>query len=51
MTSEKQRLVVLLEPELFEKLKSIAKEQNRTAGNLGATIVKEYLKSYENKIE
>lgn len=47
MSIEKKRLVVLLEPEQFEKLKAIADEQNRTAGNLGATIVKEYLKNYK----
>lgn len=49
MSKEKQRLVVLLETELFEKLKEIAEEQNRTPGNLGTTIVKEYLKNYDNK--
>ncbi len=47
MSKEKQRLVVLLEQELFEILKQIAEEQNRTAGNLGATIVKEYLKKHK----
>ena len=49
MSKEKQRLVILLENELFEKLKLIAEDQNRTPGNLGTTIVKEYLKNYDNK--
>ncbi len=43
----KQRLVVLLDAEEFEKFKKIAEEQNRTAGNLGATIVKDFLKNYK----
>lgn len=41
----KKRFVLLIEPEIYEKLKDLAKEQNRTAGNLGTTIIKEYVKN------
>ena len=41
--SPKQRLVVLLEEELFEEFKKIAIAENRTVGNLGATVIKEFL--------
>lgn len=49
MSNEKRRLVILLEQDLFDKLKQIAEEQNRTPGNLGTTVVKEYLKNYSVK--
>ena len=39
----KQRLVVLLEENLFEEFKKIAIAENRTVGNLGATVIKEFL--------
>jgi hypothetical protein len=44
----KQRLVVLLDTDEFEKFKKIANEQNRTAGNLGATVIKDFLKNYKD---
>ena len=43
----KQRLVVLLDEDEFEKLKSIAEEQHRPTGNLGAAIIKDFLKNYK----
>lgn len=41
---EKKRFVLLVEPEIFEKFKSLAKEQNRTAGNLGTKLINDYVK-------
>lgn len=43
--SEKHRFVLLIEPEIFEEFKNLAEEQNRTAGNLGVTLIKEYVKN------
>lgn len=40
----KKRFVLLIEPEIFEKFKSLAKEQNRTAGNLGTKLINDYVK-------
>jgi len=42
--AEKKRFVLLIEPEIFEKFKVLAEEQNRTAGNLGTKLVKDYVK-------
>lgn len=45
----KKRFVLLIEEDIFEDFKSLAKEQNRTAGNLGATLIKEYVKNNKSK--
>lgn len=45
---EKRRFVLLIEPEIFEEFKKLAQEQNRTAGNLGTMVIKEYVK--KNKL-
>lgn len=42
--SDKKRFVLLIEEDIYQKFKKLAAEQNRTAGNLGATLVKEYVK-------
>ena len=44
MTKEKKRFVLLVDTEIFEKFKQLAKEQNRTAGNLGTKLVNDYVK-------
>ena len=44
MKEEKKRFVLLVENEIFEKFKQLAKEQNRTAGNLGTKLVNDYVK-------
>ncbi len=44
VTKNKKRFVLLIEEDVFEKFKKLAEEQNRTAGNLGATLVKDYVK-------
>lgn len=41
---EKKRFVLLVDPEIFEKFKLLAKEQNRTAGNLGTKLINDYVK-------
>ncbi len=46
MSTTKKRFVLLIEPEVFEKFKKLAEEQNRTAGNLGATLIKDYVKKH-----
>ena len=49
MGTVKQRLIVLLDDDEFEMLKKMAIEQNRTTGNLGATVIKEFLKKQKQK--
>lgn len=44
MTEEKKRLTLLVDNEIFEKFRKLAKEQNRTAGNLGTKLVNDYVK-------
>jgi len=46
--NEKHRFVLLVEPDIFDDFKKLAQEQNRTAGNLGTMLIKEYVKN--NKI-
>lgn len=49
MTEEKKRFVLLVDNNIFEKFKKLAKEQNRTAGNLGTKLVNDYVKeNYKN---
>lgn len=44
MAEEKKRLTLLIDPDIFEKFKKLAVEQNRTAGNLGTKIVNDFVK-------
>ena len=44
MSEEKKRLTLLINPDIFEKFKKLAIEQNRTAGNLGTKLVNDYVK-------
>ena len=44
----KHRFVLLIEEEIFNDFKKLAENQNRTAGNLGATLIKEYVKNNKN---
>lgn len=41
----KRRFVLLIEEDIFAEFKQLAEEQNRTAGNLGTTLIKEYVKN------
>ena len=49
VTESKKRFVLLVENDVYEKFKKLAQEQNRTAGNLGATLVKNYVKEHDSK--
>ena len=50
MAEEKKRLTLLVDNDIFEKFKELAQEQNRTAGNLGTKLVKDYVKeNYKDK--
>ena len=44
MSEEKKRLTLLIDESIFEKFKFLAKEQNRTAGNLGTKLVNDFVK-------
>ncbi len=44
MNTQKKRFVLLIDVETYEKFQKLAKMQNRTAGNLGATLVKNFVK-------
>lgn len=44
MAEEKRRLTLLLDNDIFEKFKALAQEQDRTAGNLGSKLIKDYVK-------
>ena len=44
MAEEKKRFVLLVDPDIFQKFKKLAEEQNRTAGNLGTKLIKDYVK-------
>lgn len=46
---DKKRFVLLVDNDIFEKFKKLAEEQNRTAGNLGTTLIKEYVKKNDKK--
>lgn len=50
MDSKKKRFVLLVEPEIYEKFKELAKEQNRTAGNLGTKLINDYVKKNSNNV-
>lgn len=41
----KKRFVLLVDNDVFDKFKQLAEQQNRTAGNLGTTLIKEYVKN------
>lgn len=41
---KKHRFVLLVDKDIYEKFKILAAEQNRTAGNLGTTLINEYVK-------
>ncbi len=46
MAADKKRFVLLIEEDIYEKLKKIAEEQNRATSNLAVTIIKEYIKNH-----
>ena len=44
MAKEKKRFVLLVDLEIFEKFKKLAEKENRTPGNLGTKLVKDYVR-------
>lgn len=49
MSTEKPRLVIYTDQETLNKLDIIAKTQNRSRGNMGDTILKDYIQRYEEE--
>lgn len=49
MSTDKPRLVIYTDKEYIEKLDVIAKTQNRSRGNMGETIIKQYIDQYEKE--
>ncbi len=49
--NNKKRFVLLVENDIYEKFKKLAENQNRTAGNLGTTLIKNYVKeNYQEEL-
>lgn len=44
MKSEKHRFVIIIDEEDFEEFKKLAEKENRSASNLAATLIKNYIK-------
>ena len=42
--AEKHRFVILIDKDSYEKFRELAEEQNRSASNLGAIVIKDYIK-------
>ncbi len=49
MSTDKPRLVIYTDEETIKKLDIIAKEQNRSRGNMSETILKQYIINYEKE--
>lgn len=49
MPSDKPKIVIYTDKEIIEKLDLIASKQNRSRGNMGETIIKEYIEQYEKE--
>lgn len=49
MTTVKPKIVIYTEQETIDKLDILAKEHNRSRGNMADTIIKEYIEEYEKK--
>ncbi len=49
MTTNKKRFVLLVDFDIYEDFKKLAEEQNRTAGNLGVTLIKNFVKEHKTK--
>ena len=44
--TNKKRFVLLVDAEIYEQFKNLAKEQCRTAGNLGVKLINDYVKQH-----
>ena len=49
MTTVKPKIVIYTEQETIDKLDILAKEHNRSRGNMADTIIKGYIEEYEKK--
>lgn len=49
MPSDKPKIVIYTDNEIIKKLDLIATRQNRSRGNMGETIIKEYIEQYEKE--
>lgn len=49
MPSDKPKLVIYTDQKTIQKLDVIADKNNRSRGNMGETIIKEYIDVYEHK--
>ncbi len=49
MSTDKPRLVIYTDEEIIRKLDIIAKTQNRSRGNMGETIIRNYINQYEEE--
>jgi len=49
MPSDKPKIVIYTDNEIIKKLDLIATRQNRSRGNMGETIIKEYIERYEKE--
>lgn len=47
MATDKPKIVIYSDAETIEKLDLIAKENNRSRGNMADTIIKEWINQYE----
>jgi len=50
ITKPKKRFVLLVENDVYEEFKKLAEEQNRTAGNLGTTLIIDYVKKHKKEL-
>lgn len=49
MATDKPRLVIYTDQETINKLDIIAKQQNRSRGNMCETIIKDYIQQHEQE--
>ena len=49
MPSDKPKIVIYTDQNTIEKLDILADKQNRSRGNMGETIIKEYIEAYEHE--
>ena len=46
---DKHRFVVIVEKEIFEKFKILAQKEQRSASNLAAKLINDYIKENKHK--
>lgn len=49
MPSDKPKIVIRTTQEIIDKLDIIAKNENRSRGNMGEKIIEEYINNYEKR--